>query len=106
MKFQLFHGVLKRQIGMELNQFGEILKNILRSLSFLPTLKHSLISSDQEHPPTSLKALRELIMQFWSTKVTPQYCRTVIRNAINNIQKSHDGLNHEKDTATDLLYQK
>uniref|UniRef100_A0A914QVQ0 Tc1-like transposase DDE domain-containing protein n=1 Tax=Panagrolaimus davidi TaxID=227884 RepID=A0A914QVQ0_9BILA len=61
--------------------------------------------ADKEHPPTSLKELKEMIMEFWETKVTPEYCRTVIRNAINNIKKSHDGLNHEKDTATDLLYQ-
>uniref|UniRef100_A0A914PZ68 Tc1-like transposase DDE domain-containing protein n=1 Tax=Panagrolaimus davidi TaxID=227884 RepID=A0A914PZ68_9BILA len=59
-----------------------------------------------EHSPSSLEELKKLIEQFWYTKVTPEYCRTLIRQVIKNIKKSHDGLNHEKDTATEALYQK
>lgn len=59
-----------------------------------------------EYSPTSLEALKDRIEEFWSTNVTPAYCRTVIKHAKKNVQKSIDGLNHEKDTAHDKIYQK
>jgi transposase len=59
-----------------------------------------------ENSPTSLAALKHLIEVFWEQRVTPQYCRLVIEHAKKNVKKSFDGLNHEKDDATDKLYQK
>uniref|UniRef100_A0AC34GAP6 Tc1-like transposase DDE domain-containing protein n=1 Tax=Panagrolaimus sp. ES5 TaxID=591445 RepID=A0AC34GAP6_9BILA len=60
----------------------------------------------EEKAPKTMAELLNVIQEFWATKVTPAYCRTIIRNSINNIKKSHDGLNHEKDAPRDTLYQK
>jgi hypothetical protein len=53
-----------------------------------------------------LDALQGLIEEFWKTKVTPVYCRKVIRLAMRNVERSFDGLNHEKDVARNTVYQK
>uniref|UniRef100_A0A914YVL4 Tc1-like transposase DDE domain-containing protein n=1 Tax=Panagrolaimus superbus TaxID=310955 RepID=A0A914YVL4_9BILA len=60
----------------------------------------------EDKSPKSMAELQDTIHEFWATKVTPAYCRKIIRHSINNIKKSYDGLNHEKDKPRDTLYQK
>uniref|UniRef100_A0A914PTW3 Tc1-like transposase DDE domain-containing protein n=1 Tax=Panagrolaimus davidi TaxID=227884 RepID=A0A914PTW3_9BILA len=61
------------------------------------------IVRDKINPRTKAE-LVQLIIKFWKTKVTPSYCRTLIRHACKNIERSFDGLNHEKDTPTNKIY--
>uniref|UniRef100_A0AC35G415 Tc1-like transposase DDE domain-containing protein n=1 Tax=Panagrolaimus sp. PS1159 TaxID=55785 RepID=A0AC35G415_9BILA len=56
----------------------------------------------ERNPKTKCDLVR-VILEFWKT-VTPSKCRTAIRLACRNIDRSFDGYNREHDTPTDRVY--